>query len=348
MAKKSTAVEFREIMTDLRKRKYAPVYILMGEEPYYLDCVVDALEAGVVSEDEKDFNCNIFYGSDADLDQVITSAKQFPMMAERRLVILKEGQSVPGGKTALDNLHVYLKHPNPTCVFVIVFKGDTLNATSDLMKEAKKCGAVVFNSPKVRDYQVASHISDYCAQRSVTIDDKASAMLSDFVGESIGKLAKEIDKLILASGNVKNLRITPEMVERNIGASKDYNSFELVNAMATNDYTKAMKIVEGFARNPRQNPTVLICSVLFNFYQKLVIANMQRDKTDSSLMKALGLKSSYALRDIRAGMRYVGPMKAIRCIGAIRDFDAKSKGIDSMQKEHELLKELIFKLFSMQ
>ena len=344
--KVSNSLSYREVLTSVRKGEFAPVYILMGEEAYYIDLVAKAIEQGAVPEEEKDFNANIFYGQDADIDMVITAAKQFPMMAERRLVMLKEAQTIAGNKTTLDRLAPYVERPNPTCVFVIVYKGDTLNTTSKLIKAAKSSGAIVVNSPAIRDYEISSHITDYCTSRRVTIDDKAKAMLTDFVGSSLSKLAGELDKLILANGSGGNLRITPEMVERNIGVSKEYNSFELTDAIANLNYTKAMKIITAFERNPRQNPTAIVSATLFNYFQKMVIASMQKDQSDASLMQALELKSSYALRGIRTGLRHFTVMRSINAIAAIREFDAHSKGIGSMQNEHALLKQLVFKLFT--
>lgn len=344
MAKKS--IGYRDIILDARKKKFAPLYILHGEEPYYLDLVCSAIEANAVAEEDRDFNQNIFFGQDTDCDTVIGAAKQFPVMAERRLVVLKEAQTMRQGKTSLEALEPYFKRPNPTCVFVLVFNGDTLNKTSKLMKAAEASGAVILTSPKIRDYQIAGHILDYCQARKVSIDEKAASMLADFLGTSLSKIFGEIDKLLIAGGKGVT-RITPEIIERNIGVSKDYNSFELTGALATGDYTKAMRIVDAFARNPRQNPAVVISSTLFNFYQKMVIATFQRDRSDASLMGALGLKTPYALKDIKAGMRYISAAKAVRCVHAIRQFDCMIKGIGSMQKEHELLKELIFKLFSL-
>lgn len=347
MAKKAAGGEsYRNILQAVKKGEYAPVYILMGEESYYIDLVANALENNAVHPDEKDFNCNIFYGQDADLDMVMTAAKQFPMMAERRLVMLKEAQSMTNARTQLDKLEPYLKRPNPTCVLVIIYKGEALAATSKLMKAAKGCGAVVMNSAKIRDYEIAGHIRDLCASRRINVDPKALAMLSEFLGANMSKIAGEIDKLQMVAGNKANLTITPEMVEKHIGVSKDYNSFELTSALATMDYVKAMKIADAFERNPKNYPVVQITSVLFNFYQKMAIVAFLPDRSDASLMKALDVKSAWALKDVKAAMRYFTPTKAIRSIALLREFDAQTKGIGSMQNEHQLLKQLIFNLFT--
>ena len=344
MAKKK-ALTYREILLAVKKQDFAPVYLLSGEEPYYLDKIADAIEKYAVAESDRDFNCDIFYGQDADLDLVSASCRQFPFMADRRLVMLKEAQTLRNGKTALEALETYMKRPSPQTVFVVVFKGAALSSTSKMVKAAAASGAVVFNSQKVRDYNLAPVIKDYAAENGMQIDEKATAMLADYVGADISKLFGEIDKLQVALGP-GNKRITPEAIERNIGVSKDYNNFELTSALATNNYEKAMKIVRAFSRNPKANPTVVISATLFNFYQKMTIATMERDRSDANLMRAFEFKTPYALKDIRSATNHINFFKARRCVQAIRDFDAKSKGIGSLQNDMEMLKELVYKLFT--
>lgn len=341
MAKK--AQTFREIIADIKKGAYAPVYLLMGAEPYYLDQIVAALEATVVPEEEKDFNASIFYGADSEVETVAVTARQFPMMSDRRLVILKEAQSMRQAKQQLDKLESYVLKPTATSVLAVVFKGDDLNATSALMKAAGKGDAVVFKSPKFRDYQLAEPVKDYCQMKGIGIDGKALQMLVDFVGNDLSKLFGEIDKLIVASGGAK--RINPELIEENIGISKDFNNFELWNALVRKDYPAAMKIVEFFSRNPRQNPTVVTTGTLLSQFSKIVIANLSRDKSDAALMKALQLKNAWSLKDIRLGMQNYTASQSMTCISLLRDFDTKSKGIGSFANEYELLKELIYNIF---
>lgn len=345
MAKKQV-LTYRDIIADAAKQKFAPIYILHGEEAYYLDLVCSAIEKHAVADDDRDFNCNIFYGNDADFDMVIAAAKQYPVMAPRRLVVLKEAQSAAGNKNSLDTFAQYFERPNPACVFVLVYKGEPFKATSKLMKAAAKSNAVVFLSPAVRDYEVGKHITDYCASKRVSIDQKANAMLAEFLGSSLSKIFGEIDKLILAAGPGTS-RITPEMVEKNIGFSKDYNNFELTSAMAKGNYTKAMRIVDVFSKNPNKYNTTPIAAQLFNFYQKVLMAGMSADRSESRLMELTGARNIYALNEVKDAMRHIPPPKAVRCIHAIREFDCKIKGNGSQQNQHELLKELIFKLFTL-
>lgn len=345
MAKKSNGPSFRELMTDIKKNKFAPVYILMGDEPYYIDEICKALENHVVDEADRDFNSITFYGSDSEIGKVIGSAQQYPVMAERQLVMLKEAQTMWQAKSQLDKLASYVARPNTSTVLVVAYKGDSLPATSALIKKCKDSDCVVFRSDRLRDYQLAGPIADYCASKGVGIDEKAVTLLCDYIGNPLSKLFGEIDKLLVASA-ADTKRISAELIENNIGISKDFNTFELVKAMSRKDYPKAMLIVEYFSRNPRQNPGVMIIATLFGFYSRLFIAAVTRDKSDASLLAALELKNQYALRDYRDGLSRYNARQALSAVHAIREYDTNSKGIGSAQNEYELLKELVFKIFT--
>ena len=345
MAKKSTGVAFREVMTDIKKGNYAPVYLLMGEESYYIDEIAKALENNVVDEADRDFNSMTFYGADSDIGRVIGSAQQFPVMSDRQIVLLKEAQTMTQAKSQLDKLASYVSKPNMSTVLVVTYKGDSLPATSALMKAASKSDCLVFKSEKLKDYQLSGPIIDYCSSKGIGIDEKAVSLICDYIGNPLSKLFGEIDKLIVAGGKDMK-RITPEIIEKNIGISKDFNTFELVKAVAMKDYPKSMMIVEYFSRNPKQNPGVMIVASLFNFFSKLFIATITRDKSDASLMEALELKTPYALKDYRAGLQHYNARMALAAIHALREHDCKTKGIGSTQNEYDLLKELIFRFFT--
>lgn len=346
MAKKASGQSFRELMTEIKKGNFAPVYILMGEEDYYLDQLTKALENHVVAEADRDFNSMVFYGADVDVASVIGCAQQYPVMSSLQLVVLKEAQTMYQAKTQLDKLASYVNRPNRQTVLVIVYKGGTLNATSPLLKAAKEKGSVVFVSEKLRDYQLSAPILDYCRSRGVGIDDKAVSLLAEYVGNPLSKLFGEIDKLIVATGGKE--RITPELIERNIGISKDFNTFELTKALARRDYVKSMQIIDYFSRNPKQNPGVMVVAAVFGFFSKLFVATVTRDKSDASLIAALELKNQYALRDYRDGLQRYNARMALAAVHAIREYDVHSKGIGSTQNEYELLKELVFKIFTAQ
>lgn len=347
MAKKSSGTAFREIMTSIKKGSFAPVYILMGEEAYYLDQLTRALESYVIKEEDRDFNLITFYGAESDIGSVIGAAQQYPVMADRQLVVLKEAQAMTNSKNQLDKLSSYLLRPNRSTVLVIVYKGGSLSSTSSLIKTAKSPDTVVFKSDKLRDYELSGPIYDYCASQGIGIDEKAVNLLCDYIGNPLSKLFGEIDKLIVAGG--KDLkRISPELIEKNIGISKDYNTFELIKALARKDYLKSMMIVDYFSKNPKQNPGVMIVATIFGYFSKLFIAAVTRDKSDDSLMRVLELKNPYALRDYRDGLQRYNARMALGVLHAIREFDAHSKGIGSTQNEYELLKELVFKIFTAQ
>lgn len=340
-------ISYRDILDKIKKREFALVYILMGEEPYYIDLIVDALERNVVKEENQAFDQLIFYGADSDLDEVITSARQYPVMGDRRLVILKEAQTCAGSKTQLDKFASYISQPNEQGVFVLAFKGDNLSATSALMKAASKAGdkIVVFKSPKIKDYQLAGPIKDYCRLKKIGIEEPAVQILIEYIGNSLQKLFGEIDKLIVSAGPGAQ-RLTAKMVEDNIGISKDFNNFELTKSLSTKDYPKAMRILSYFRKNPKNNPTVMTTSILQKFLSQLIVAHYAQDKTDNGLMEALQLKSPYALKEIRDGMRMYSPRQSLAAISALREFDCKSKGIGSFQNEYDLQQELIFKIFT--
>lgn len=342
MAKK--AQTYRDILADIRRGEFAPVYILHGEEPYYIDLIADAIEQSAVSEEDADFNRTVFYGADSKVEVVAAAAQQFPVFADRRLVMLKESQSMFQAKTALDHLAAYVSKPNRSAVLVICFKGDSLNATSKLLKAAKESDAVVFSSPKIRDYQLAAPIKEYCQGKRIGIDEKAVEMLADHIGADLTALFTSIDKLIIAGGKGMT-RITPDDIERNIGLSKEYNPFELTSAIAGKDYPKAMKIVEHFSLNPKASPTVVIYSQLFNYFQRLLLAQMNPDKTDAGLTAALKV-TPYQLREVRKGMTNYSALGALNAIHALREADCRSKGIGSFTKEFDVLKETVFRLFA--
>lgn len=339
--------EFREILTAIKKRNFAQVYILMGAEAYYIDKIVQALEHSVVAEEDKEFDQTILYGADNNIGAVIESAARFPLMSERQLVILKEAQTLQQAKTTLDKLKGYVEKPNPNTVLAIAFKGDVLNKTSGLMKAAaRNKDVVVFDSPKIKDFKVVGVVKDYCVSEKISIEDKAIELLTANVGTSLSSLFSEIEKLQVALPAGEN-RITADLVSEHIGVSKEFNNFELVSALARRNYFQCINIIKYFEENPKTNPTVLTCVQIFNFYQKLVLATFSSDKSERGLMEALQLKTPYALKDIHAGLANYNASQAVKAIHAIRDFDTKSKGVGSFQKEYSLLLELIFTLLTL-
>ena len=345
MAKKSVSTDFREVISNIRKGNFAPVYLLMGDEDYYIDRIVELLEAIVVTEEEKDFNCATYYGADTDIRQVISRAQQFPLMSERQLVMLKESQAMDKARSNLELLVPYVKHSNATTVLVVTFKGDSLASTSQLVKTVKSEGGVVFTSERLRDYQLSGPLTDYCKESRVRIDEKSLSLLCEYIGGPLSKLFGEVDKLIVAAG--PDGQITPELIESVIGISKEYNTFELIKALSVRDYPKSMRIVDYFARNPKQNPGVVVTAILFNYFSKLFIASILKDKSDSSLMEELEIKNSYSLSDYKNGLRNYKAGVIDSIIHALRSLDVMSKGVGSTQNEYDLMKDLVFKIFTL-
>lgn len=335
----------RDIIREIREGNPRPVYILMGEEAYFIDLIVENMEKYIIPEEDKDFNFNIFFGNDADIDYVVGVAQQFPVMAPRKLVILKEAQSMYQAKTQLEKFSSYVSHPNPNAVFVITFKGGILNATSKLIKAAKATDAIVFNSEVPRSYHLTNHIRDYCRDRKVSIDQKAMELLAENIGAPLSKLFGEINKLISIVGG-KTPRITCDDIERHIGISKEFNNLELVNALSVKDYPRCIKIIKYFAANPKTNPTVLTTGTILNFFSNLVIAHYLPDKSDQALSQALGFKAAIQLTNMKTAMRNYSPMQAVNAIHYLREFDTKSKGVGSMLDEYDLLAEMVFKIFT--
>lgn len=345
MAKVSDSLSgLRTIISNIRKGDPAPVYILMGKEAYYLDLIVANLEKYVIREDDRDFNVNVFFGNDADIDYVVATAQQFPVMAERKLVILKEAQSMDRAKVQLEKFASYVARPNQTTVFAIVYKDEPFKMTGKLMKAAKQSGAVIFNSDVPKDYELPSHFRSYCTDHKISVDEKAMNLMCAYIGAPLSKLFGELNKLYTIKG--PGSRITCEDVERNIGISKDFNNFELIDALAVKDYAKAMRIVKYFESNPKTNPTAPTAGAIYNFFANLVIGHYLPDKSDSTIGEALGFRFPFQINKFKTALSNYTPMQAVNAIHYIREFDTKSKGINSLTNEYSLLKELIFKLFT--
>lgn len=346
MAKKSeSAVSFATLMSEIRAGRFAPVYLLSGDEPFFIDTLTEALQRLVVPDEEaRDFDLSIFFGADSSIDDVAGAARRFPVMGARQLVMLKELQAMNDSRGQLARLAPVAASPSPSTVLVVTFKGEALKATHEFVKAVKKGGGVVFQSMKLREWELAAHISDYCKSRRVSIDSKAAEMLKDYVGNDLSRLSRDIDKLIVAGGGA---RITPEMIEENIGISKDFNNFELVRAFSVRNYAKCMQIVDYFERNPKQNPVIMTVSILFRFFSQLMLAHYAPDKSDRGLQLQLGFSNPYQLTDVKAGLQRYSAASTLRVIHALRLLDAKSKGIGSMQKDYSLLRQFVYEAFTL-
>lgn len=336
MAKETT---YEEIVRDLKNRVYKPVYYLMGEESYYIDKISEYIAQTVLSEEEREFNQTVLYGSDTDIATIINAAKRYPMMAERQVVIVKEAQHVK----RMEDLNFYLQKPLHTTVLVICHKNGTLDRRKKLAAEVEKVG-VLFESKKIKDTQLSGFIASYLKRKSVDIEPKASEMMAEFVGADLSRMAGELDKLVITlAPGVR--RVTPEQIEKNIGISKDYNNYELRSAIVARDVLKANRIIKYFAENPKTNPIQMTLSVLFGFFSNLMLAYYAPEKTEQGIAGQLGLKSAWQAREYMAAMRMYSGVKVMQIIGEIRYCDAKSKGVENASlSDADLLRELVYKI----
>lgn len=336
MARETT---YEEIARDLKNRIYKPVYYLMGEESYYIDRISEYIAQTVLTEEEKEFNQTVLYGSDVDITTIINAAKRYPMMAEHQVIIVKEAQNVK----KMEELSYYMKQPQMSTILVICHKHGVLDRRKKLAAEIEKVG-VLFESKKIKDAQLPGFISSYLKRKSVDIDPKASAMMAEFVGTDLSRMAGELDKLVITLPQDVR-RITPEQIERNIGVSKDYNNFELRAALIARDVLKANKIIKYFEENPKTNPIQMTLSVLFGFFSNLMLAYYAPEKSEQGIASQLQLKSSWQAREYMAAMRVFSGVKCMQIIGEIRYCDAKSKGVDnSSLSDGDLLRELVYKI----
>ena len=336
MAKETT---YEEIARDLKNRIYKPVYYLMGEESYYIDRISEYIAQTVLNENEKEFNQTILYGADTDIATIINAAKRYPMMSKYQVVIVKEAQGVKN----IDELSYYLQKPLESTILVLCHKHGVLDRRKKLAAEIEKVG-VLFESKKIKDAQLTGFITSYLKRKSIEIEPKASEMMAEFVGTDLSRMAGELEKLIITLPKGQK-RITPEQIEQNIGISKDYNNYELRNALIIKDVFKANQIIKYFEENPKTNPLQMTLSVLFNFFSNLMLAYYAPEKSEQGIAAQLGLKSPWQSKDYLAAMRkYIG-VKVMQIIGEIRYCDAKSKGVgNSSLGDGELLRELVYKI----
>ena len=339
MAKKDSNQHIA-ILQDIRKKLFKPVYLLMGDESYYIDLICDAIIANALREEERDFNQTILYGADVDdFALVVNAAKRFPMMAEHQLIVVKEAQNIKG----IDNLSYYLQKPQMRTILVICYKNGSLK-NKKIIAGTEKIG-LVYESKKLYDSQLPAFINTYVTAKKLSIDPKAVSMLADFVGNDLSRLSGELDKLAISLPE-GSMRITPEAVEQNVGISKDYNNYELLNAIVTHNVPKAARIVNHFEQNPKNNPLVVTISVLFNFFANLLLCFFSADRSDNGIAKELNLRFPSQARDYLTAMRIYNAFKCIDIIALIRQYDARSKGIGSgaSSNDGDLLRELVFKI----
>ncbi len=338
MAEKKTSITYEAVMKSLVTRQFAPVYVLMGDESYFIDKICDYLAENVLKAEERDFNQNIVFGMDVTAAQVVDLCKGYPMMAERRVVILKEAQNLRN----LEPLERYFENPVKSTVFVMCYKNGSIDRRKKLLPRAELVG-VVLESKKLYDRQLPAFIEKYLKMGKATIEPKAVQMVADHVGTDLHRLTSELDKLLISLPG-KDRRVTPDVVEREIGVSKDFNAFELRSAIVNRDVFKANQIINYFDNNPKSGSLYALLPMLFTYFQNLMIAYYAPNKqNEGELAKFLDLKSTWGVREYTTGMRNYSGMKVMSIIDKFREVDAKSKGLDNpFTSAGELMKELVF------
>lgn len=329
--------EVEKILAELEKKNYSPIYYLYGEEPFFIDVISDYIERNVLSDDEKAFNQQIVYGKDITIDALIHYAREYPMMAERRVIIVKEAKEL---NRTIANLEPYVKNPSPTTLLVICYKYGKIDGKTKLAKELNKY--VSLESKKLYESDTLKWITKYLKDNNYTITQVASQLLVSFLGTDLGRIANELNKLkiILPKGT----EITPSHIEENIGISKDFNVFELQNAIGKKEFPKAMQIIKYFNENQKDNAMPMITENLYQYFKKLFIYSSSIGKADAELAREMGI-NPFFLKDYKlAAMNY--PLKKISfCMEVIKQTDLKSKGVESGSiSYYDLLKELIVKI----
>lgn len=341
--------DFGKLRKDIAARRFAPVYLFMGEEGYFIDELADQLASTVLTEAERAFNQTVVYGKDCEAGAVINLCRQMPMMGSYQVVLVREAQQLK----KIDQLSLYTKSPSPTTILVLCHKEKNLDKRSQLYKHISEKGAVL-ESPAPRDYELEGWLGGFVRSRGCDIEPKALTMLTDHLGTDISRISNELSKLLTFLPEGTKL-ITPEHVEQNIGISKDFNTFELTKAISAGDAGKAMLIADHFARNPKGYPLVVTMISLFTHFQRMFILNYQiwlsRQRnaampSDMELCRMLKLPAPFFLGEYRQAATRYPNRKVFSILGMIREYDMKSKGINKGSADDgELLKELLLKIF---
>ncbi len=333
---------YKEIINELKNKIYHPVYFLMGEEAYYIDKISDYIMNNVLDEAERSFNQTVLYGKDTNINDVINAAKRYPMMANQQVVIVKEAQHLKN----IENLVYYLEKPLKSTVLVINYKYKKLDKRKQLYKKLQK-NALVFESPVIYDYKIPGWIEQYVKEHQCTIAHEASKLLTEYLGNDLNKVANELDKLISTlPANEHNISI--KHIEKNIGISKDYNTFELQKALCNKDILKCNRIVKYFGQNPNANPFPLIIASLYYFFSKLLgyyyIIEKMKDKSKNNIAALLKI-NPYFVRDYQMAAKVYDKRKVVSIIELLREYDTKSKGVGNVSaKQEDLLKEMVYRI----
>ena len=330
---------FESIMRDMEAGKYAPVYYLMGDEPYYIDKIADYIAEHALQPEERDFNQTILFGSDVNASQIADLARRYPMMAERQVVIVKEAQNIKNTEA----LERYFSKPMASTILVMCHKNGKVDGRKTGYVKAIKSAGVMFESAKLKDRDLPGFIENYLRARQVKIDVKSVQMIAENIGADLSRLVGELNKVILSLPE-ENRVVTPQIVEDQIGVSKEFNGFELRDAIVNRNVYKCNQIIKYFDENPKAGSIYSFLPLLFGYFQNLMIAfYAPNNKSQEAVADWLDFKNPWQAKDYMTGMRNYSGMKVMQIISKIREIDAKSKGLDNPNTPAgELMKELIF------
>lgn len=334
------------VLKDLKAKKYAPIYFLHGDESFYLDQISSFIEKNALQEHEKGFNQIILYGKDTNLGTIIQNARRFPMMSERQVVIVKEAQQLSDWSKADSKkvLEAYIKQPQPSTVLVFNHKHKSFNKNTTIYKAMDK-QAIVVESKKIRENQVAPWIESYFKQKGYQINFKAVSMLTESIGADLGRLQTEIDKLLLNVAD-KTKPIDEHLIEEHVGISKSYNIFELQKALGNKNWFKTRQILQYWEANPKTQPLIPTIAMIFQYFCKLLVAHQTANKNDQHLAKVLKV-SPYFVKDYKAALRQYPLSKVVRIIHYLREADLQSKGVTTRNtSDAQILQELVFKILA--
>ena len=330
-------MDFNQIITDLKNRKFVPVYFLEGEEPYFMDGISDYILENVLTEDEKGFNQCILYGKDLSIDSIMTAARRFPMMAERQVVVIREAQNIKN----IEELVSYVEKPLKSTILVINYKYKTLDKRKTFPKLIDQKG-ILFESKKIYDNQLPAWISSYLKNQKYTVSPQAAAMISEYLGADLSKVANELDKLIISLP--AGTQITPDHIEKNIGISKEFNVYELHNALGERDLLKANRIINYFGDNPSDNAAPKVISSLFGYFSKLLTYQFLEDKSQNNVASVLQVHPFFVKTYVTAAKNY-NIKKLVEIVSILREYDMKSKGWGNVSATPaDLQKEMIYRI----
>jgi DNA polymerase-3 subunit delta len=337
------ASKAEDVLKDLKAGKYAPVYFLQGEEPFFIDQISDYIEANALQPHDRGFNQLVVYGKDVSMMDILNNARRFPMMSDRQVVIVKEAQNILNlGRDEIDNQLInYLKNPLPSTILVFAHKYKSLDGRKQLSKELDKA-AVFVKSEKIKDHLLPGWIEAYVKAKGHSIDNPTAVFLAEAIGNNLEVISNEVDKIIINFSNPS--AITKELIQKYVGINKEYNNFELTKAIGVRDALKVNKIIEYFSQNPKNHPIIPIVALIFSYFQKIALLHQNKSASETELARILGV-NPYFIKEYKIAANNYRLGKVIDCFSHIREADLRSKGVDaSGWEDKEILRELLFKI----